>query len=73
MTPPDTESDKSIDTITIFEDWAEIEGAVWYKWRVEGEKNWHWRRTAYKQKPVVYMKRLPREEFNILLKEDNDE
>lgn len=56
------------ETVVIFEDWAEVDGAIWYKWRLENEKEWHWKKTAYKQKPVLYMKVLPREEFDLVYK-----
>ena len=62
-----------MDIVTVFEDWAEVDGAIWYKWRLEGEKDWHWKKTAHKQKPVVYMKKIPREEFNLIYKEGINE
>ncbi len=56
------------DTIVIYEDWNEdADGNIWYRWREEGEKNWHSLITPYKQKPVVRMKRLHRYEYGKLL------
>lgn len=52
--------------VTIYEDWANIEGAIWYKWKLDDETEWHWKRTAYKEKPIIQMKRLTEEEFRIL-------
>ena len=47
------------DTVVIYEDWNEdAEGNIWYRWREEGEKNWHSILTPYKGKPVIRMKRL---------------
>lgn len=59
-------------TVTIFEDWVEVGGAIWYKWKLEGEKEWHFKRTAYKEKPVIYMKVLPIKEYEMFFK-DMDE
>lgn len=64
-----TDKKESNELITIYEDWVEIGGAVWLKWRVEGEKKWHYKRTPYTEKPVIYMKRLPKTEYDFFYKE----
>lgn len=58
------------DTIVIYEDWNEdADGTIWYRWREENEKDWHHIRTAYKQKPVIRMKRLHRYEYGSLVEQ----
>ena len=51
------------ETITIYEDWDERPDGVYYRWRLPGERQWHERLTAYKQKPVLYRKVLSKKEF----------
>lgn len=57
-------------TVTIYEDWDEIDGEIWYKWRVVGEKDWHRKRTAHKQKPVIRFKQLSKLEFDEFYKKE---
>lgn len=63
----------SKNTVIIYEDWAEVGGAVWYKWRLETEKEWNWKKTALKQKPVIYIKTITKEEYKMFYGRDSDE
>lgn len=42
-----------VEYVTIFEDWNERDGRIYYRYRFEGEKEWHERLTAHKQKPFI--------------------
>ena len=44
---------KDLDYVTIFEDWNERDGKIYYRYRFEGEKEWHEKLTAHKQKPFI--------------------
>lgn len=52
--------------ITIYEDWNEIDGKIYYRWRIEGEEKWHVKLTAYKEKPVMQYKLLSIKELERL-------
>ena len=54
------------DFVRIYEDWVEIEGTVFYRWRAEGEKEWHYKKTPYTEKPVVNFRLMTQEEFEWL-------
>lgn len=66
VTPPTTPQDQSI---TIYEDWDEIDGVIWYKWKRADEDSpaeegeWHYIRTAFKQKPVIRWKSMSEVEY----------
>lgn len=59
-------------SVVIYEDWNERDGKIYYRWRVEGEKVWHEKLTAYKQKPTIQWQRLSQEQVNDLLIEGSN-
>lgn len=59
--------------ITILEDWVEIEGTVFYRWKLPEEESWHYKKTPYKQKPIVQFKYMAEEEFGWLSESRKDE
>lgn len=61
--------DKIPKTITIIEDWVELEGTVFYRWKQPHEKEWHYRKTPYKEKPVVQFRYMTEEELGWLTEE----
>lgn len=67
-------TDNNIDELVTLEyKYAEINGQIWYLWRLEGEKNWHKKLTPHKESPIVYWLKMPKFEyetkFNALSKE----
>lgn len=58
--------------IAIYEDWEKVGDTVFYKWRTDGEDEWHYRKTPYKDKPVVHFRYLTQEEWEYF-KQDSDE
>lgn len=50
-------------TVTIYEDWEEVDGKIYYKWRLPGDTAWHIKETPYKQKPIIRFKTLSKVEF----------
>lgn len=64
--------DESLNTVTIMEDWVEIEGTVFYRWKRPEEKDWHYKKTPYKQKPVVQFRYMTEEEFGWLAEDSKD-
>lgn len=45
-------SKQESDIETIYEDWNEVDGKIYYRWRRKDESEWHIKLTAYKEKPV---------------------
>lgn len=60
-----------MEAVTIFEDWNEVDGKIYYRWRRKDEKEWHVKLTPYKQKPFIQYKLISPEELSEL--EDNHE
>ena len=54
------------DKITIYEDWNEIDGKIYYRWRLSGEKEWHTKLTAYRKKPYIKFKYISEQELKEL-------
>jgi len=54
------------DIITIYEDWNEIDGKIYYRWRLHGEKEWHTKLTAYRKKPYIKFKYISEQELKEL-------
>lgn len=56
-------------SVTILEDWNERADGVYYRWKrvdedgTAEEGEWHEKLTPFKQKPVVYFKRLSKLEY----------
>lgn len=55
--------DVTINRITLFESWETVKGVVYHKWRKEGESDWHWEKTAYKESPVIFWKYVTPDEY----------
>lgn len=49
--------------VTIYEDWNERDGKVYYRWRLSSEKQWHEKLTAYKEKPTGHVRYVSEIEF----------
>ena len=60
------------DWVRIYEDWVEIEGTVFYKYRKEGEEQWRYKKTPYTQKPVVQFRLMTPEEYGYLTQDTKE-
>lgn len=65
--------DVVIERITLFESWETVGGVVYHKWRGEGEKDWHWQKTAYKEPPVILWKYITPTEYDQFYKDKKDD
>ena len=59
--------DVTIDYVTVFQSWEKIDGVVYWKWRAQGEKDWHYKKTAYTESPVIEYKRMLPEEYKLFV------
>lgn len=57
------------DTVTFYETYEKRDGVVYYKWRLEGDEDWHEKKTALKEVPYTISRTLPEEEWSLLYKE----
>lgn len=50
-------------TITVLEDWNEVDGKIYFRWKLKNDKEWNVKLTPYKEKPWVHFKYMSPKEF----------
>lgn len=65
--------DVLIEPVALFESWETVDGIVYHKWRKEGEEDWHWVKTAYKEPPVIFWKHVTLTEYEEFYKTKKDD
>lgn len=55
--------DPLADKVEIWERWQTIDGVTYYEYKTPSEKEWHRRKTAYKEPPVQYHKFMSKREY----------
>lgn len=61
--PKDVFIDPYADLIEIWERWQTVDGVTYYEYKTPTEKEWHRKKTAYKEPPIQYRRYLHKEEY----------
>jgi hypothetical protein len=64
------QKDVTLPRITVFESWEKIDGVVYYKWKREGDEDWHTQATPYPETPIVRYIYLTPEEYERKLRQE---
>lgn len=56
-------SDSPYSPVTVYEDWNERDGKIYYRWKVANGE-WNERLTPHKEKPMGYVKYMSKFEFD---------